>query len=43
MVSPILIPENQRQPFPRDVGKVSQTKTNAKACFYYEMSIHEAS
>lgn len=26
MVSPILIPENQRQPFPRDVGKVSGTK-----------------
>uniref|UniRef100_A0A4W2DS34 Cadherin 13 n=1 Tax=Bos indicus x Bos taurus TaxID=30522 RepID=A0A4W2DS34_BOBOX len=42
VVSPILIPENQRQPFPRDVGKVSQPKTNAKACFYYEMSIHEA-
>lgn len=28
MVSPILIPENQRQPFPRDVGKVSWTRTN---------------
>lgn len=33
MVSPILIPENQRQPFPRDVGKVSRTKDKCQSMF----------
>ncbi|KAM5208739.1 cadherin-13 isoform 3-T3 [Hipposideros larvatus] len=36
VVSPILIPENQRQPFPRDVGKALSAATHPccpSACF----------
>ncbi|XP_008574553.1 PREDICTED: cadherin-13-like [Galeopterus variegatus] len=42
VVSPILIPESQRQPFPRDVGKIIQEKEfgkNSNSFKYHDLEI----